>query len=325
MRTAIVRRLSCAALLAWAGGAHAGAPGAYPDRPVRIVVPYTPGGATDTVARSIASRLGDKWGQPVIVENRGGASGMIGAGAVAKAPPDGYTLMLSDSAPYVILPSLHANMAYHPLKDFAPVTVVARQVPILVVSSKLPVRNVKELVAYLKAHPGTPYGSLGPGSYPHVAMEEFQQLSGTRMLHVPYKGTAQVITDMIGGQVSLYIGTLGAFQQQEKAGVVRILAVATDARVPLRPDLPTVAEAGVPGFSVNVWFGLAGRAGTPPEILDKIHADVHAVLSDKHFVDEVLMPQALTPGGDSRVDFGKLMRRDTERWRRSIQEAGIKL
>jgi len=323
VKTSIVRGLACAALLAGAAGAHA-APG-YPDRPVRIVVPYTPGGATDTVARSIASQLSTRWGQPVIVENRGGASGMIGAAAVAKAPPDGYTLVLSDSAPFVILPSLHADMAYDPLKDFAPITVVARQVPILVVSSKLPVHNVKELVAYLKAHPNTPYGSLGPGSYPHVAMEEFQQLSGTRMLHVPYKGTAQVTTDMIGGQIGLYIGTLGAFQQQEKAGTVRILAVATQQRVSLRPDLPTVAEAGVPGFAVNVWFGLAGRAGTPADILDKIHADVRAVLGDRHFVEEVLLPQALTPGGDSRAEFGDLMRGDTERWRQSIQSAGIKL
>ncbi|ODU82060.1 MAG: hypothetical protein ABT00_11180 [Bordetella sp. SCN 68-11] len=145
------------------------------------------------------------------------------------------------------------------------------------------------------------------------------------MLHVPYKGTAQVTTDMIGGQVSLYIGTLGAFQQQEKAGTVRILAVATQQRVSLRPDLPTVAEAGVPGFAVNVWFGLAGRAGTPAGILDKIHADVQAVLRDRHFVEEVLLPQELTPGGDSRADFGDLMRSDTERWRQSIQSAGIKL
>ena len=324
MKTSIVRRLACAALLAGVAGAHA-EPAGYPDRPVRIVVPYTPGGATDTVARSIASQLSTRWGQPVIVENRAGASGMIGAAAVAKAQPDGYTLVLADSAPFVILPSLHADMAYDPLKDFASITVVARQVPILVVSSKLPVHSVKELVAYLKAHPNTPYGSLGPGSYPHVAMEAFQQLSGTRMLHVPYKGTAQVTTDMIGGQVSLYIGTLGAFQQQEKAGTVRILAVATQQRVSLRPDLPTVAEAGVPGFAVNVWFGLAGRAGTPAGILDKIHADVQAVLRDRHFVEEVLLPQELTPGGDSRADFGDLMRSDTERWRQSIQSAGIKL
>ena len=296
----------------------------YPDKPVKIVVPYTPGGATDALARSIAIQLAKKWGKPVLVDNKGGASGMIGAEAVAKATPDGYTLMISDSAPYVILPNLYPNINYSPLKDFAPITLVARQAPIIVISTKIPANNVKELIAYLKAHPDTPYASLGNGSYPHVAMEDFQKLTGTKLLHVPYKGTAQIITDLIGGQVDLYVGTLGAFEQHEKSGKIKILAAATDKRLPFKPDLPTVAESGVPGFAINVWFGMVATAGSPTTALNKIHQYIVEILKNKTFIDEVLTPQALLPGGDSRADFGALMKADTARWGEIIKTTGIK-
>jgi len=296
----------------------------FPDKPVKIVVPYTPGGATDTLARSIANQLSTKWNKPVLVDNRGGASGMIGAEFVAKAPPDGYTLMISDSAPYVILPNFYPNLNYVPLKDFAPITVIARQAPIIVVSNKIPANNIKELVAYLKANPETPYASLGNGSYPHVAMEEFQKQTGTKLLHVPYKGTAQIITDMIGGQVDLYVGTLGAFEQHEKSGKVKILATATEKRLPFRPELVTVSESGVPGFSVSVWFGMVATAGTPTPVLNKIYQDVAEILKNNAFISEVLTPQALIPGGDSRADFGALMKADTVRWGEIIKTTGIK-
>lgn len=296
----------------------------YPAKPVRIVVPYTPGGATDAVARSIANRLSEKWKQPVMVENRSGASGMIGANSVAKAPADGYTLLLSDSAPFVILPALHPKIPYTSLTDFAPITVIAKQIPVLVVSSKLPVKTVGELVSYLKMHPDRAYASLGDGSYPHVAMEEFQRLSNTKMVHVPYKGTAQVITDMIGGEIQVYLGTLGAFQQHDRAGKVRILAVATDKRQSFNPDIPTVNESGVPGFSINVWFGLAAPAGTPPDILDKIQRDVTEIVKDKAFVEQALAPQALIPDGASRTDFAALMKSDIVRWGQFVKKADIK-
>ena len=296
----------------------------YPDKPVKIVVPYTPGGATDTLARSIANQLSTKWNKPVLVDNRGGASGMIGAEFVAKAPADGYTLMISASAPYVILPNFNPNMNYAPLKDFAPITVIARQAPIIVISTRVPATNIKELIAYLKSHPDTPYASLGNGSYPHVAMEEFQRLTDTKLLHVPYKGTSQIITDMIGGQVDLYVGTLGAFEQYEKAGKVKILAAATEKRLPFRPDLATVSESGVPGFSISVWFGMVATAGTPNAVLNKIYLDVKEILKNNAFVDEVLTPQALIPGGDSRADFSALMKADTTRWGEIIKTTGIK-
>ena len=307
-----------------AGDGAVGGP-AFPVRVVKIVVPYTAGGATDAVARSLANRLGAVWKQPVVVENRGGASGMIGVDYVAKAAADGYTLVLSDSAPFVILPALYPRMSYSPKRDFAPITIVARQIPILAVSTRVPAKTVGEFLAYLKTHPDTAYGSLGAGSYPHVAMEQFLQRSGARMLHVPYKGTSQVITDIIGGQVSAYIGTLGAFETYEKAGKVRILAVATDKRVDFRPDLPTVAESGVPGFAVNTWFGLAAPKDTPPAVLDKIHRDVSALLQEKAFIDQALTPQSLLPGGDARRDFGAMIETDTARWADAVRRAGIKL
>ncbi|NYI02773.1 Bug family tripartite tricarboxylate transporter substrate binding protein [Cupriavidus plantarum] len=307
------------------GAAAADDAAAFPARVVKIVVPYTAGGATDAVARSLANRLGAVWKQPVVVENRGGASGMIGFDYVAKSAPDGYTLVLADSAPFVILPALYPKMSYSPQRDFAPITVVARQIPILAVSAEVPAKNVGEFLAYLRTHPDAAYGSLGAGSYPHVAMEQFLQRSGSRMLHVPYKGTSQVVTDIIGGQISAYIGTLGAFESYEKAGKVRILAVATDKRVVFRPDLPTVAESGVPGFAVNTWFGLAAPKNTPPAVLDKIHRDVSALLADKVFIDQALTPQSLLPGGDSRREFGELVKADTARWADAVRRAGVKL
>lgn len=320
----MIRFLRIAAAITFAFGALSGVraqpPAAvFPDKAVRIVVPYTAGGATDAVARLLATKLSDKWRVPVIVDNKGGASGLIGLEAVARAPADGYTLFIADTGPYVILPALMPQMIYSPLTTLAPITVVARQIPVLVVSSRLPAAP-KQIIEYLKSHPDTPYGSLGAGSYPNVTMVELQQKTGTRMLHVPYKGTSQVTTDLLGGQVDLYIGTLGAFQQHEKAGKLRIAAVATDKRVDLRPDLPTLAESGVPGFSVNLWFGLAAPAGTPADILDKVQRDVAGAVADKAFAEQMLVP-----GGDSRAAFSALVKADAARWAATIKRAGIKL
>ncbi len=297
----------------------------YPVRPVRIVVPYPTGGGTDLVARGLAKYLGDKWDKSVIVDNRGGAAGMIGAEMVAKAAPDGYTLMLSDSSPFVILPHLYANMPYNALTAFAPITVVARQSTVLAVGNHIPVNTVNGLIAHLKANPGTPFGSFGEGSFSHVAMEEFAKLSGTKLVHVPYKGTGPMVTDLIGGRVAMCLATLGALGSFEKAGKLKIIATATEKRLPFWPELPTVAEAGVPGFAVSVWFGLLGTAGAPAIVLDKIQRDVVGILNNKAFADQILTPQALIAGGNSREDFAALMKSETERWGKLIKEIGIKL
>jgi tripartite-type tricarboxylate transporter receptor subunit TctC len=297
----------------------------YPVRPVRLVVPYPPGGGTDLVARGLAKYLADRWDKSVIVDNRGGAAGMIGAEMVAKAAPDGYTLMLSDSSPFVILPHLYAKMPYDSLTAFAPVTVIARQSTVLAVGNHIPVNNVKALIAYLKANPGTPFGSFGEGSFSHVSMEEFAKLSGTKVVHVPYKGTGPMVTDLIGGRVAMCLATLGALGSFEKAGKLKIIAAATEKRLPFWPDLPTVAEAGVPGFAVSVWFGLLATAGAPTEVLNKIHRDVATILNDKAFAEQILTPQALIPGGDSREAFGALMKSETLRWGKLVKDIGVKL
>ena len=296
----------------------------YPVKGVRLVVPYPPGGATDLIARGLAKYLADKWGKPVIVDNRGGAAGIIGAEAVSRAAPDGYTLMLSDSSPFVIAPHLQANMPFNPLTAFAPITIVARQSQVLAVGEKIPVTNVKELVLYLKANPGTTYGSFGEGSTNHVLTEEFARLSGTKLVHVPYKGTGAVIPDLLSGRIGIYFGSLGVLEPYEKAGKLKLLAVTNEKRLPFRPDLPTFNESDLPGLVVSLWMGLVAPAGTPPEILGKIQRDVSEILLDRTFVDQVLSPQTLIPGGDSREAFGAQLRQDTARWGSLVKGIGLK-
>lgn len=298
----------------------------YPDRPVRIIVPYPPGGGTDTVARSIAQRLSDAWRQPVVVENRPGAGTTIGAEGVAKSPGDGYTLLFSDTATFVINPFLYSRMSYDPFKDFAPITVVCHLTPVLAVANAVPAANFKELLAYAKANPGRlSYASPGNGSYTHVAMEEFKKLAGVEILHVPYKGTTPAMADLLSGRVSMYMVTYSVFESHEKAGKLKVVAAATDKRFSLRPDLPTVAESGVPGYSVNVWFALAAPAATPAAILDKIHADAVRIIRSPEFRDKVLKPQALEPGGNSREDFAGMLKKESERWGRLVRATGAKL
>ena len=296
----------------------------YPVKGVKLVVPYPPGGATDLIARGLAKYLADKWGKPVIVDNRGGAAGIIGAEAVSRAAPDGYILMLSDSSPFVIAPHLHANMPFNPLTAFAPITIVARQSQVLAVGEKIPATNVKELVLYLKANPGTTYGSFGEGSTNHVLTEEFARLTGTQLVHIPYKGTGAVIPDLLFGRIGIYFGSLGVLEPYEKAGKLKLLAVTNEKRLPFRPDLPTFNESDLPGLVVSLWMGLVAPAGTPPEILGKIQRDVSEILLDRTFVDQVLSPQTLIPGGDSREAFGAQLRQDTARWGALVKGIGLK-
>ncbi len=298
----------------------------YPDRTVKIVVPYPAGGGTDTVARSIAQRLSDAWRQPVVVENRPGAGTTIGAEAVAKATADGYTLLFSDTATFVINPYLYSRMTYDPFKDFAPITIVCHLVPVLAVANAIPAKTIEELLAYAKANPGKlSYASPGNGSYTHVAMEDFKKLAGADILHVPYKGTAQAMTDLLAGRVSMYMVTYSVFEAQEKAGKLKVVAAATEKRFGLRPDLPTIAESGVPGYSVNVWFALAAPAAVPAAILDKIHGDVVKILQDAEFREKVLKSQALEAGGNSRQDFAALLRKEGAHWARLVKATGAKL
>jgi tripartite-type tricarboxylate transporter receptor subunit TctC len=298
----------------------------WPGKPVRIIVPYTAGGGTDTVARGMAHQLSEAWGQPVVVENRPGGATMIGAEAVVKAPADGSTLLFSDSATFVINQHLYSKMSYKPLADLAPIALVVRLAPVLAVSNAVPAANLRELIAYAKANPGKlSYASFGSGSYPHVITEQLKRMAGIDLLHVPYKGSAAAVTDILNGQLSMLIVTLSVFEQHEKAGKLKVMATANGKRLSLRPDLPTVAEAGVPGYAASVWFGMAAPAATPEPVLAKIHADVMKTLADPAYRAKYVTAQSLEPGDLTRPQFAALLKEEEERWGRLVRESGAKV
>lgn len=297
----------------------------YPSKAVRIIVPVPPGGGTDTMARGLTHRLSNLWNQTVLVENRPGLGAIVGAEAAAKAPGDGYTLFFTEAGPFVINPHLYKKLPYNPLTDFAPITVVCRLSPVLSVGDSIPARNVMELIAYAKAHPGAlTYGSFGSGSYPHIVMEQFKKMAGVDILHVPFKGSVQAVTEIMGNRLSMMLATISVFEQQEKGGKLRILAAATEKRLLLRPDLPTIAESGLPGFSVSVWFGLVAPASTPPNILDRIHADVVKVVKSAEFYENFLKPQSVEPGGNSRDEFAAQLRAELTMWGKLVADSGAK-
>ena len=296
---------------------------AFPVKPVRIVVPYTAGGGTDSVARGLAAQLSDLWKQPVVVENRPGAATVIGADAVAKAPPDGHTLLFSDSATFVINPHLSAKLPYDPQKDFAPISLVVRLAPVVAVSNAVPATTLRDFIDYAKAHPGKlTYASFGSGSYPHVVSEQLKRMAGIDLIHVPYKGSAAAVTDMLGGQLSMLIVTLSVFEQHEKAGRLKVLATATANRLSLRPELPTVSESGVPGYAVSVWFGLAAPGRTPEPILDRIHEDVSGVLADPAYRAKFVTGLSLEPGELTRKQFASLLQDEMVRWGEWVKASG---
>lgn len=295
----------------------------YPDRPVRVVVPYTPGGGTDVVARAVTERLAVKWNKPVVVDNRPGAGTAIGGEIVAKAPPDGYTLLFSDSTTFVILPHVSSSLHFNPLTDFAPISLAVRLAPVLAVANNTPAKTLGEFIAYAKAHPGElSYASPGAGTYTHLAMEYFKHMAGIDMLHVPYKGSSPAMADLLAGRVAAYFVTYGVFEPYEKAGKLRVLAAGTSARPPALPELPTIGES-VPGYAIDVWFGMAAPAGTPAPILDKIAADVNEILKDPKFLEEFVKPQAYTAGDLTRAQFGEQMKTDFAKWREIVKVTGV--
>ncbi|MEO8754597.1 MAG: tripartite tricarboxylate transporter substrate binding protein [Casimicrobiaceae bacterium] len=251
----------------------------YPTRAVRMIVPWTPGGGADTVARLIAAKLTEAWGQPVVIENKGGATGTVGTDLVAKSTPDGYTLVLGTNSTYVIAISMYNKLPYDPEKDLTPISKVAEVPHILNVNAALPVNNVAELLALVKAKPGEiAFGSSGSGSTPHVAGEIFMNLTGTKLLHVPYKGSGQSLADTVAGNVQVSFDTLPSVLPFVQAGRLRPLAVLGPKRVSALPNLPTSAEAGVPGAEGVTWFGLYGPAHMPPAIVKKIHDEVARIV-----------------------------------------------
>src|SRR4051812_15084863 len=316
--------LAFAFAFAFACALPAHAQQAYPSKPIHIVVPYPPGGFNDTLGRTLAARLQEAWGQPVVVDNRPGGNTLIGTDAVAKAAPDGYTLLVV-AFPFAVTPSLIRNMPYDTLRDFAPIALCAQSPNVLVVNPQvLPVKTVGELIALAKSKPGAlSYASTGNGSSNHISMELFESLAGVRLLHVPYKGSAPAVVDMLGGQVQVMFDNAPNVMPQVRAGKLRALAQSGATRSPVAPDLPTVAEAGVPGYEVTVWFGLVAPAGTPREIVAKLNAEVLKILAMPD-VRERFLAQGVEPLGSTPDEFATHIRAQMDKWAKVVKDAGVK-
>jgi tripartite-type tricarboxylate transporter receptor subunit TctC len=314
------------ALLAAAGGLSLAGPLAaqsWPARPVRIVIPYPPGGPTDVLARIVAVRLGEALGQSLVLDNKPGASGMIGAGEVAKAPPDGHTL-LANASIHVINPSLYPKTAIDAIADFAPITQLATVPLILVVNNDLPVRSVRDLIAYAKANPGRlNFASSGNAAAPHLAGESFKLATGAPMQHVPYKGSAPALTDLIGGQVQLMFDSMPSAMPHVKAGKLRPLAVTTARRSMAVPDLPTVAEAGVPGYDISTWYGLWAPMGVPRDILERVAGETAKILRVPE-VRERYAALGAEPVGLTPDEFAAYCRSELAKWGRIVRESGAR-
>jgi tripartite-type tricarboxylate transporter receptor subunit TctC len=296
----------------------------YPTRPVTLVVPYTPGGSTEILARIISQKLGERLGQAVVVEMKPGAGTVIGATAVAQAPPDGYTLLMATPTPLAINVTVHKKLPYDPAKDFMPLAMVASAPFLLLVNPALPVHSVKELIAYAKANPGKlSYGSGGVGAPHHLYMELFKSMTGTQMTHVPYKGSLPALTDTVGGHIQLMFCDIPPAAGMISAGKVRVLGVSTAERVASYPDVPTVAEAGVPGFAVAGWFMIVAPAQTPAPIVDKLHKQLIAVMNEpdvKARIDQLSLVSLPTP---SVADMQAYVKSEIARWGKIVQQAGI--
>ena len=298
----------------------------FPDKgkTIRIVVPYTPGGFNDTLGRIVAQKFTDDWGVPAVVENRPGGGTLIGSDAVAKAPADGYTLLVV-AFPFAVNPTLYAKLPYDTLKDFAPLILAGQSANILVVNNDMPVKSVKELIGTAKAKPGSiSYGSTGSGSSNHLSMELFRLMTGTELIHVPYKGSAPMVTDLLGGHVQIAFDNVPNVLSQVKAGKLRALAVTSLTRDPSVPDLATVAEAGVPGYEVGVWFGMVAPAATPPDVLAKLNAELNKILGYPD-VKQKFADQGVNPVGGSPERFGEHLRTQIEKWGKVVKESGAKV
>ena len=318
LRLIVAAAIACMPLLVGAQG--------YPSKPVRIVVPTSPGGTTDTLARAVGQGLSEEWSQPVVIENRPGANEIIGVGSVAKAPADGYTLIVSDSAAYVINPHLYKTLPYSPLRDFSPVIALARPSPVLVAGTSLKADNFQQLLALARAGPGAlSYGSFGNGSYAHISMEQLKKLAGIDVVHVPFKGSSPALNALLAGQISLMLVNLGNVDAHVKSGRLKLLAAATGKRLALLPELPTISESGVPGFEAGTWWGMLAPASTPREVVARINADANKVLASPEFRERYLNRQSLEAIGNTPEQFASLIKSDLERLAILVKASGAKI
>lgn len=311
------------ALLALAVAAQA-AGQAFPGKPIRLVVPFPPGGAVDFYARVVQQPLSEALGQTVVIDNRAGASGMVGAELVAKSAPDGYTLLIGNIASLAINVGIYPKMPYDPLKDFTPVVRTVDVNYVLVVHPSVPARTVAELVAYAKANPGRlSYGSAGSGSLPHLSTELFKAQTGIDMVHVPYKGGGPMVTDLLGGSVQVVIGDQANLMPHVATGKLRALAVATPKRSPNAPELPTIAESGVAGFDATAWQGVVGPAGMPADVVTRLNEAFNKVMAMPAVRDK-LVGGGLEPVGGTPAEFGRFIASEIAKWTKTAKDVGAK-
>jgi len=297
----------------------------FPTKPIRLVVPFPAAGTTDILAREVAQRLSVLWGQSVVVDNRPGAGGNIGSDLVAKSAPDGYTLLMGTVGTHAINPSLYSKMPYDHVKDFVPIVLVAGVPNVLEVTPSLPVNSVADLIKLAREKPGQlNFASSGSGTSIHLSGELFKAMAGVDMTHVPYKGSAPAITDLMGGQVQLMFDNLPSSLQQIKAGKLHAIAVTSAQRAPALPNVPTIAESGLPGFEASSWFGILAPAGTPPAIVARINADVNQWLQTAEAKDKLLAQGAIAAGG-TPADFAAHIRTETEKWAKVVKISGAKV
>jgi tripartite-type tricarboxylate transporter receptor subunit TctC len=303
--------------------ATAAAAESFPSKPARIIVAFPPGAATDIVGRILAQKLTDMWGQPVIVDNRAGASGTIGTGVVAQSPADGYTMLLGTLGNLAANPSLYHNLPFDMGRDFTPVSLVVMVNFVMVVHPSTPAKTVKELIALAKARPGQlNYSSSGSGGLPHLAGELFKSMAGVDLVHIAYKGSVPSFTDLLGGRITVTIDNLPLALPYIKSGRLRALAVVGPKRQPMLPDVPTMVEAGIPGYELTNWFGLMVPAGTPRDIVTRINADVAKVLKMPD-VRERLLGMAAEPVGSTPEQFSAFLKSETAKWAKVIKDGGI--
>jgi tripartite-type tricarboxylate transporter receptor subunit TctC len=321
VRMAVLALTGIGIALAW----HApGMAAAWPDHPVKLIVAFPPGGGTDIVSRIVAQRLTVMWGQAVVVENRPGASGNLAFGVLAKSPADGYTLGVT-TPEQVIAPSLYSGLSFNILKSFTPITMMARLPLILVAGNSFGPNTIGETIALAKANPGkVNFASTGLGGPAHLAVELLMRKAGVKMTHIPYKGSAPAYTDLMSGQVQFLSNNIVSTMPLVQAGKLKPLAVTSAERSPIAPDVPTVAESGLPGFDVNVWYGLLAPAGTPAPVIDKIARDVQAVLKEPD-VRKQLLAQGAQPVGDMPAHFGQTMRQEVAMWADVIHASNISI
>jgi tripartite-type tricarboxylate transporter receptor subunit TctC len=294
----------------------------WPSKPVRIVVPFAAGGATDVVARLLAQKLGEAWGQTVVVENRAGAGGNIGAAEVAKSPPDGYSLLMTSGSIVTANQHMYKSLPFDPARDLVGITNVASGPQVIAVTPSLPVKDLKEFIAYVKANPKkVNYGSAGIGTQTHLAAENFAHSAGLEITHVPYKGESAAITDLMGGQIQLATPNLGGAIGQIQQGKLRALAVTSRERNAQLPEVPAAAEV-VPGFENAGWFGLMAPAGTPREVIDRVHRDSAKILTSEEFRGK-LAQQGMVPVANTPQEFAAAIREESARWAKVIRDRGL--